>query len=308
MPQQYKGFVIPAYTDDADAVRAFQDYTDSTAPKFTDLQDEYEQVKNHYWHIEGSYPDYATFIAAHPTGANGDAYMVGSDLYVWNVNTNEWFDVGLIQGPAGPRGAVGPVGPEGPEGPAGSTGKTGAQGPIGKTGDTGPRGPQGIQGEIGKTGVGLHIEGSYPDYDTFIAAHPTGKPGDAYIVGRDLYVWDDWDDNPKWIDDGIIVGPQGERGPQGVAGEVGKTGPQGPQGIQGEHGATGDRGPRGYTGATGPAGPSGVASATAPLHYNSGNKNISLMYASSSQKGIRQITVSSSAPSGGSDGDVWLRY
>ena len=253
MPQQYKGFVIPAYTDDADAVRAFQDYTDSTAPKFTDLQDEYEQVKNHYWHIEGSYPDYATFIKAHPTGANGDAYMVGSDLYVWNVNTNDWYDVGLIQGPAGPRGAVGPVGPEGPEG---------------------PEGPQ------GKTGIGLHIEGSYPDYDTFIAAHPTGKAGDAYIVGRDLYVWDDWDDNPKWIDDGIIVGPQGDVGP---------------------------RGPRGYTGATGPAGPSGVASATAPLHYNSSNKNISLTYASSSQKGIRQITISDNEPTGGSDGDVWIQ-
>jgi len=29
MPQQYKGYDIPAYTDDADAVKAFQNYTDS---------------------------------------------------------------------------------------------------------------------------------------------------------------------------------------------------------------------------------------------------------------------------------------
>jgi len=29
MPQSYKGYEIPAYTDDADAVKAFQDYTDS---------------------------------------------------------------------------------------------------------------------------------------------------------------------------------------------------------------------------------------------------------------------------------------
>jgi len=29
MPQSYKGYEIPAYTDDADAVKAFQDYTAS---------------------------------------------------------------------------------------------------------------------------------------------------------------------------------------------------------------------------------------------------------------------------------------
>jgi len=31
MPQSYKGYEIPAYTDDADAVKAFQDYTDSVS-------------------------------------------------------------------------------------------------------------------------------------------------------------------------------------------------------------------------------------------------------------------------------------
>ena len=33
MPQSYKGYEIPAYTDDADAVKAFQDYTDSVDEK-----------------------------------------------------------------------------------------------------------------------------------------------------------------------------------------------------------------------------------------------------------------------------------
>ena len=33
MPQSYKGYEIPAYTDDADAVKAFQDYSDSVDEK-----------------------------------------------------------------------------------------------------------------------------------------------------------------------------------------------------------------------------------------------------------------------------------
>ena len=39
MPQSYKGYEIPAYTDDADAVKAFQDYTDSVDEKL-DLKDD----------------------------------------------------------------------------------------------------------------------------------------------------------------------------------------------------------------------------------------------------------------------------
>ncbi len=50
------------------------------------------------------------------------------------------------------------------------------------------------------------------------------------------------------VDLGRVVGPQGERGPQG------ETGPQGPQGIQGE---TGPQGPQGIQGETGPQGPEG---------------------------------------------------
>ena len=39
MPQSYKGYEIPAYTDDADAVKAFQDYTDSVDEKFVGVDD-----------------------------------------------------------------------------------------------------------------------------------------------------------------------------------------------------------------------------------------------------------------------------
>ena len=38
MPQSYKGYEIPAYTDDADAVKAFQDYTDSVDENISAIQ------------------------------------------------------------------------------------------------------------------------------------------------------------------------------------------------------------------------------------------------------------------------------
>jgi len=77
------------------------------------------------------------------TGTSGDSYLIDGDLYVWSVSSNDWENVGTIQGPAGPTGATGSTGatgdagPQGPAGPAGATGAPGAQGPVGNTGATG---------------------------------------------------------------------------------------------------------------------------------------------------------------------------
>ena len=51
--------------------------------------------------ILDSYDTMAELIAAHPTGSAGDAYLVGTDLVVWDTQTNSWKDVGRIQGPSG---------------------------------------------------------------------------------------------------------------------------------------------------------------------------------------------------------------
>ena len=51
--------------------------------------------------ILGNYDTMADLIAAHPTGSAGDAYLVGTDLVVWNTSTSSWEDVGRIQGPSG---------------------------------------------------------------------------------------------------------------------------------------------------------------------------------------------------------------
>lgn len=146
-------------------------------------------------------------------------------------------------GPAGPQGTTGPVGPQGAQGEAGAPGATGPQGVQGLQGipgEAGPTGPQGVQGEAGEDGVGLKILDSYDDYETFITDHPTGNPGDAYLVDGYLYVWDST--TSSWDNVGYIRGPQGPQGIQGVQGEPGPTGPQGDQGIQGIPGADGNTG------------------------------------------------------------------
>lgn len=78
-----------------------------------------------------------------PASANqNDAYIVQSngDLYIWDVITDMWDNVGQI---------VGPEGPQGIQGVKGDTGETGATGSQGIQGETGPQG----QGETGQQGV-----------------------------------------------------------------------------------------------------------------------------------------------------------
>lgn len=44
------------------------------------------------------------------TGARGDGWLIGGDLYVWAENTSSWVNVGPIQGPKGDPGDTGPAG------------------------------------------------------------------------------------------------------------------------------------------------------------------------------------------------------
>lgn len=101
--------------------------------------------------IKGRYDSLSALIAAHPKGNEGDAYMVGVNLYAWSGT--EWIDCGNIQGPKGDKGDTGPQGLRGIQGEKGATGERGATGPQGVKGDTGERGPQGLQGPKGDTGL-----------------------------------------------------------------------------------------------------------------------------------------------------------
>ncbi len=196
-----------------------------------------EKGDNVLW--KGQYETLEDLEAAHPSGGEGDCYLVGTHLYWWDAEAGAWSDAGSWQGPAGPAGPQGVTGPEGPRGPKGDpftyadftpeqlealTGPIGPQGvmgpvgpvgPEGKKGDTGKQGPEGPQGAVGPVG-------------------PQGKQGPPGPQGE--------------------TGAQGPKGDKGDTGETGPAGPVGPQGIQGE---TGERGPQGVQGETGPQGPKG---------------------------------------------------
>ena len=100
--------------------------------------------------IKGSYNTYQELINAHPTGNDGDSYLVNGSLYVW-LN-NAWENVGSIKGD---KGDTGDTGPQGIKGDTGNTGATGA------TGATGSTGPKGDTGDTGATGIGSDEEAGW---------------------------------------------------------------------------------------------------------------------------------------------------
>jgi len=237
--------------------------------------------------IKGHYDNYADFIAVHPSGKLGDAYIVDGSYYYWNENG--WANAGSVKGDTGETGAKGDKGDKGDTGAKGNTGKTG---PKGDTGDT---------------GAGVTIKGSYNTYVELIAEHPTGNEGDSYLVNGSLYVWN----GTAWENVGNIKGEKGETGQQGVKGDTGDSGfsptvnvdhftgqivitseeglaiisfdelkgDTGPQGVKGDTGNTGDaftfddftpeqlaslKGATGDTGATGSKGDKGDKGDTGP--------------------------------------------
>lgn len=77
-------------------------------------------------------------------GDNGDAYFVGTHLYVWTGS--KWEDMGEVKGDKGDAG---------PQGLKGEDGKQGPPGPKGEDGKPGVDGRQGIDGKPGKDGVSV---------------------------------------------------------------------------------------------------------------------------------------------------------
>ena len=212
--------------------------------------------------IKGSYSTYEELIAEHPTGDVTDAYLVGGELYYWNVNENKWMSAGSIKGNKGDKGekkkkgdkgdtgAKGDTGNKGETGATGQKGDTGPKGDTGDTGATGDTGPTGATGDTGATGAGLNIKGSYNTYEELIHDHPTGGPGDGYLVNGSLYVWN----GNAWENVGNIKGDTGDTGAKGDTGDTGvkgDTGDTGVTGATGDKGDTGETGPKGDTGDTG---------------------------------------------------------
>ena len=233
--------------------------------------------------IKGHYDNFTEFIAVHPSGSLGDAYIVDGSYYYWNENG--WANAGSVRGDTGETGAkgdkgdkgdTGAKGDKGDKGETGATGQRGNTGPKGDTGDTGATGPvgqTGPKGDTGATGAGVTIKGSDNTYEELIAEHPTGNEGDSYLVNGSLYVWN----GTAWENVGNIKGEKGDKGETGQQGVKGDTGDTGSSGfspivnvdhstgqivITTEDGSTtisfdelkGDTGPQGVKGDTGNTG------------------------------------------------------
>ena len=137
--------------------------------------------------ILGLYATLEELESAHPSGAAGDAYAVGTAtdnlIYIWDVRSASWQSIGSLKGPQGERGEPGPQGVQGeigPEGPKGETGQAGPQGPKGETGPEGPQGETGPQGPKGDTGGVASVNGILPDSNGNVEV----QAGVASVFGR----------------------------------------------------------------------------------------------------------------------------
>ena len=70
--------------------------------------------------VHGIYATISALETAHPTGEDGDAWLVGdaddNTVYLWDIDQESWEDVGALAGPQGLQG---------PQGVQGATGATG---------------------------------------------------------------------------------------------------------------------------------------------------------------------------------------
>lgn len=161
--------------------------------------------------VIGLYATLEELESAHPAGAAGDAYAVGTAtdnlIYIWDVLSASWQSIGSLKGPQGERGEPGPQGIQGeigPEGPKGETGQIGPQGPQGETGPEGPQGETGPQGPKGDAGGVASVNGIFPDASGNVKVQ-TGASSADDIEETASRVFVSPQEKAKWNSPGDII-------------------------------------------------------------------------------------------------------
>lgn len=178
--------------------------------------------------------DHAAVLATlNPQPGNSILQIDTGDFWTFGADGN-WHNAGHL---VGIQGNVGPQGTKGDIGPIGVTGGIGLEGPSahdiainnGYTGNEvtwlaslrGTTGTNGTDGTDGKDGIGIHIMGSI---DNATIMGTVGNAGDLWIdtLTGDGYVSDGLGSGAAhWTNIGVIQGPVGPTGTQGIQGPAG---------------------------------------------------------------------------------------
>lgn len=199
---------------------------------------------------DGYYDTYEEMVSEHPTGKEGESYLVGMDLYVWNQDESKWENKGSIQGPAGAKGDTGEAGDPGPQGPAGQNGEAGLAAGFGTVSAT-------VDDTSGTPSVEVQTSG--PDTAKNITftfsglKGPAGQPGAAGEAGKKGEPGDPGEPGAAAGFGSVTASVDGTSGTPSV--EVEATGPDTAKSFAfsftGLKGAQGDKGEKGEKGDTG---------------------------------------------------------
>ena len=248
---------------------ATQTAQDTATNAYTQANTAYTQANSAYNQANTA----TSTITSHTANTNNPHNVTIEQLGIHEIKitNNLGATLGTVYGPSGSLIEIPSYGDVGPTGPTGSVGPTGA------TGATGPTGPTGSVGPTGAPGTGIQVSGDYESEEALIEGHPTGTPGETYLINGDLYIWSATTN--QWVNAGKL---------QGAIGPTGSVGPTGPTG------ATGKTGPTGATGKTGPTGPMGSVSGnvTTISFYDSDSKEEkTIKLYSSTQSGTYSLGI-----------------
>lgn len=111
--------------------------------------------------LAGTFDTVAELLANEYRHQEGNFYLVDQELYYWHPTQARWTSAGSLRGP---QGEAGPLGPKGP---------------------TGPAGPKSEPAPMGT------IAGVFPTVGDLSADKSLRQAGKLYLVGQELYLWDD---------------------------------------------------------------------------------------------------------------------